>query len=129
MKVIHASGKRKRAIARATLTEGKGKVMINNRLLQSFDSPTFMDRITEPFLLAENPLVNIHVKVRGGGVSGQAEACRVAIARALVSFDKKLKTVFDSYDRLLLVADVRRKESRKPNRQSKARARKQTSYR
>ena len=38
MKVIHASGKRKRAIARATLTEGKGKVMINNRLLQSFDS-------------------------------------------------------------------------------------------
>jgi len=91
MKVIHASGKRKRAIARATLTEGKGKVMINNRLLQSFDSPTFMDRITEPFLLAENPLVNIHVKVRGGGVSGQAEACRVAIARALVSFDKKLK--------------------------------------
>lgn len=129
MKIIHASGKRKRAIARATLTEGKGKVMINNRLLQSFDSPTFMDRIKEPFLLAENPLVNIHVKVMGGGVSGQAEACRVAIARALVSFDKKLKTVFDSYDRLLLVADVRRKESRKPNRQSKARARKQTSYR
>lgn len=129
MKVIHASGKRKRAIARATLTEGKGKVMINNRLLQSFDSPTFTDRIKEPFLLAENPLVNINVKVMGGGVSGQAEACRVAIARALVSFDKKLKTVFDGYDRLLLVADVRRKESRKPNRQSKARARKQTSYR
>jgi len=129
MKVIHASGKRKRAIARATLTEGKGKVMINNRLLQSFDSPTFRDRITEPFLLAENPLVNINVKVVGGGVSGQAEACRVAIARALVSFDKKLKIVFDGYDRLLLVADVRRKESRKPNRQSKARARKQTSYR
>lgn len=129
MKVIHASGKRKRAIARATLTEGKGKVMINNRLLQSFDSPTFMDRIKEPFLLAENPLVNINVKVMGGGVSGQAEACRVAIARALVNFDKKLKTVFDGYDRLLLVADVRRKESRKPNRQSKARARKQTSYR
>ena len=129
MKVIHASGKRKRAIARATLTEGKGKVMINNRLLQSFDSPTFRDRITEPFLLAENPLVNINVKVVGGGVSGQAEACRVAIARALVSFDKKLKIVFDGYDRLLLVADVRRKEPRKPNRQSKARARKQTSYR
>ncbi len=129
MKIIHASGKRKRAIARATLTEGKGKVKINNRLLQSFDSPTFMDRIKEPFLLAENPLVNINVRVMGGGVSGQAEACRVAIARALVSFDKKLKTVFDSYDRLLLVADVRRKESRKPNRQSKARARKQTSYR
>ncbi len=74
--------------------------------------------------------VKIDVNVRGGGVMSQAEATRLAIARALISFtqNKKLEKEFLNYDRHLLVADTRRKETCKPN-DSKARAKRQKSYR
>ena len=62
--------------------------------------------------------------------SGQIEAARLALAKALVEFSssKKLEEAFLEYDRHLLVADVRRKEACKPG-DSKARAKRQTSYR
>ncbi len=84
----------------------------------------------EPLLLAEKTAndVDINVVTEGGGVAGQTEAARLAIARALAQYDKKLEKVFLSYDRHLLVADIRRKETRKPN-DSKARAARQKSYR
>ena len=58
----------------------------------------------------------------------QAEASRLAIARALSQLQPSLKKVFLSYDRHLLVPDVRFKETYKPN-DSKARAKRQKSYR
>jgi small subunit ribosomal protein S9 len=73
--------------------------------------------------------LDIDVNVMGGGVAGQAEAARLAIARALVEYDDKLEDPFEQYDRQLLVADVRRKESSKPNCRGQARAKKQKSYR
>jgi len=75
--------------------------------------------------------VDINVNVFGGGIASQAEASRLAIARALVEYTKseRLKEKFLKYDRHLLVADVRRKETRKPNSHSKARAKRQKSYR
>ena len=84
----------------------------------------------EPLILAGDlaKKVDITVRISGGGINGQADACRLAIARALVQFDEKLKKTFNDYDRLLLVADVRRKEVCKPN-DSKARAKRQKSYR
>jgi len=84
----------------------------------------------EPLVLAGEVAkkVNIDVKVNGGGVNGQADACRLAIARALVEFDASLENTFDEYDRLLLVADVRQNEESKPN-DSKPRAKRQKSYR
>ena len=87
-------------------------------------------RVSEPLVLAGDvsKKVNITVNSVGGGVTGQADAIRLAMARALVQHDKKLKKIFDEYDRLLLVADVRRKEVCKPN-DSKARAKRQKSYR
>lgn len=129
-KVIHASGKRKRAIARATIKPGKGKVKINEQLLENFASEMVRLRISEPLVLADKIAKNVDVgvKVSGGGINGQADASRLAIARALVEHDPKLKKVFENYDRLLLVADVRRKEVCKPN-DSKARAKRQKSYR
>ncbi len=129
-KNIHTKGKRKSAIARATLHPGKGKVRINGQWLDHFSTEALRLRINEPLLLvgdlAKN--VDIDVNVMGGGVNGQADAARLAIGRALVEHDPKLKTVLEEYDRLLLVADVRRKETRKPN-DSKARAARQKSYR
>ena len=129
-KIIHSQGKRKRAIAQATLFPGKGKIIINHQLLDSFGSEFVRMRIQEPLVLAEDiaQAIDVKVHVLGGGINGQADAVRLAIARALVEYEPKLKKTFYDYDRLLLVADVRRKEARKPN-DSKARAKRQKSYR
>ena len=127
---IQQQGKRKQAIARATIQSGSGKVSINGQGLSSFGNDMVRLRISEPLVLAGDVVktVNINVNSRGGGIYGQADAIRLAIARALVENDKKLKKTFTEYDRLLLVADVRRKETCKPN-DSKARAKRQKSYR
>ena len=130
-KIIQSQGSRKRAIARATLyPEGKGRVHINGRWLKNVDNSMLRDRISEPLVLAgdEAKKIDIYLKTHGGGANGQADAARLAIARALVEHNPKLKSIFENYDRLLLVADVRRKEACKPN-DSKARAKRQKSYR
>ncbi len=128
--VIQTQGKRKRAIARATLKPGKGKVTINGQYLDNLTPELLRLRIKEPLILADADAkkVDITVSVSGGGVNGQADASRLAIARALVQHNEKLKKSFVEYDRLLLVADIRRKEACKPN-DSKARAKRQKSYR
>jgi len=131
-KIIHVSGRRKRAMARATLREGKGRVRINSILLDVYQPELAKMRIMEPLMLAGElaERVAINVNVFGGGWQSQAEASRLAIARALAEFSgsKELKKKFLDYDRQLLVADVRRNESHKPN-DSKPRAKRQKSYR
>lgn len=133
MKTIHVSGKRKRAIARVTLRQGKGKVRINNKLLDVHESKLARLKLREPLLLAGDVAnkVDIDINVFGGGINSQAEASRLAIAKALVEFTKseRLKETFLKYDRNLLVADVRRKEPAKPNRHGQARSKRQKSYR
>ena len=130
-KVIHQSGKRKTAVARATLRKGNGKVTINNFDIETYEPEMYRMKIKEPLILAGDTAgkVDIDVNVFGGGFNSQAEASRLAIARALAEHDPKLEKVFDDYDRHLLVADVRRKEPAKPNRHGQARAKKQKSYR
>jgi len=129
-KMIHTTGSRKRAKARATLYPGKGIIRINKKILKTLNPLMARQKIMEPLLLSEGVAdqVNINVKVIGGGWQGQTEAVRTAIARALVAFDKKLKKPFLDYDRHLLIQDVRFKETRKPN-DSKARSSRQKSYR
>lgn len=132
MKFVHTSGKRKRAIARATLKEGKGIIRINSYRLDTVRPELARMRIMEPLILAEDVAnkVNINVNVIGGGWQAQAEASRLAIARALVQFSgsNELKQTFLEYDRNLLVNDTRRTEPSKPN-DSKPRAARQKSYR
>lgn len=130
-KVIHTKGKRKRAVARATLKEGKGRVRINSKLLNVIEPKLARMKIREPILLAGDIInkVNIDVNVFGGGIMSQADASRLAIAKSLVQYNKKLEKAFLDYDRQLLVADVRRKETHKPNSHGKARAKRQKSYR
>ena len=131
MKVIHTSGQRKKAIARATLTPGSGTIRVNSQLLGSLPDNLYRAKIEEPLLLAGDiaKKVDIKIKTHGGGLNGQAEAARLAIARALVEHDKSLQSQFLEYDRALIVADVRRKEPCKPNCQGKARSKRQKSYR
>jgi len=133
MKPIITSGKRKRAIARAILKEGKGRIRINKRLLDYYEPKMYRLKLREPLILAGDTVnkVDIDVNVIGGGIASQAEAARLAIARALVEYTKseRLKEKYLKYDRQLLVADIRRKEPAKPNRRGQARAKKQKSYR
>ncbi len=130
-KVVHTSGTRKRAVARATVKEGKGVVRVNRFLLSNYFKGLYLDKVMEPILLIGDLInkINVYVNVKGGGVNAQAEAVRLAIARAFVEYFKgDVKEKFLGYDRMLLVADTRYTEKSKPNR-SKPRARRQTSYR
>ena len=130
---IVTSGKRKRAVARAVLMEGTGKIIINKKnymLLHQFDRL----KIEEPVRIAENFLgkknFDVTITVRGGGEKGQIDASRLALTRAILEFSKskELEKQFTDYDWSLLVADVRRKEANKPG-DSKARAKRQKSFR
>ncbi|WP_456366379.1 30S ribosomal protein S9 [Thermococcus sp.] len=135
MRVIQTSGKRKTAIARATIREGKGRVRINHRPVELIEPEIARFTIMEPLILAGEGVVgkvDVDVKVNGGGFMGQAEAARVAIARALIEWtnDVNLKEKFMKYDRTMLVGDSRRTEPHKPNRSTKGpRAKRQKSYR
>lgn len=131
MKLIHVSGTRKTAVARATLTAGAGILRVNGRLISSIPMNLFRAKIEEPFLIAGDvsKKVDVSVDIHGGGSNSQAEAARLAIAKALSQFDKKLQPKYLEYDRTLLVADVRLKETHKPNCHGKARAKRQKSYR
>ncbi len=132
MKVIQAVGRRKAAVARATVREGKGRVYINKCALDIYQPELARLRILEPLQLAPEVAkrVDIHVNVSGGGFMGQADAARTAVARALVEWtgDDELHERFKEYDWVMVKSDVRQKESRKPGGPG-ARARYQKSYR
>jgi small subunit ribosomal protein S9 len=131
-KTFQVSGRRKQAVSRATIRAGKGKITVNNKPIELFKPETAKLKLMEPLIIAENIVnqVDIEVKVQGGGANGQVEAARLVIAKALVQFtkDDKLKRKFIEYDRHLLVADLRIKETTNPN-DSRARAARQKSYR
>jgi small subunit ribosomal protein S9 len=130
-KYIFTKAKRKEAVARCVLEyPGKGIVRYNKMLVDTIQNKFLRELIKEPLYLAGDlaKKVNIRVKVKGGGVSGQIQAARTAIAKALAKCFEQLKEVFESYDRYLLRDDTRRVEPKKPLGR-KARAKKQTSYR
>lgn len=131
VKLIKSTGKRKRAIARAVLRSGKGIIKINNQLIDIYEPTIARLKLQEPLILAGDAAkeVDVSINVFGGGYMSQAEAARLALAKALVQHSKRLEKVFLDYDRHLLVADVRRKETHKPNCHGKARAKRQKSYR
>jgi len=130
--VINTSGKRKAAVARATVSEGTGQVRINKVPLEIYSPELARLKIMEPLALAKDKasLVDITVNVKGGGIMGQAEASRTAIAKGLVEFfkDEDLERLFKQYDRSLLISDPRRKLPKKPLGRG-ARKKRQKSYR
>ncbi len=120
LKPIFATGKRKDAVARASLKAGTGKILINSTPFDVWGNEMLRLWIKEPIVLAGDyaTKVDINVKTQSGGVVGQAEAVRMAIARGLVDFfkDKKLRDAYVQFDRNLLVYDPRRNEPHKPSR-------------
>jgi len=130
---LTVNGKRKTAIAKATIKSGNGIILINKIPYKNLD---FLKKliIREPIEITKKVLgdfkFDIKVNVKGSGSESQIVASRLAIARALVNFTKsdELKAAFTKYDKTLLVADTRRKEAYKPG-DSKARRKRQSSFR
>ena len=138
-KVVNTSGKRKTAVARATVKAGKGRVRVNSEPIQILQPDLSRRKAMEPLVIAEamNRLakVDINIATHGGGIMGQSDAIRTAIARGLVNYnggaeglDEELRDEYLRFDRSLLVNDPRRKEPKHQLGRG-ARKKKQKSYR
>lgn len=138
-KVVNSSGKRKTAVARATVKSGKGRVRINSEPIEILQPDLARRKAMEPLIIADamNRLskVDINIATNGGGVMGQTDAIRTAIARGLVHYnggaeglDEELRDEYLRFDRSLLVNDPRRKEPKHQLGRG-ARRKKQKSYR
>jgi len=128
MEVINTIGRRKTAIARVYLKEGKGKVTVNNKDYKDyFTIPTLQYKIDQPFNITETSgQYDVNVNVDGGGITGQVEAIRLAISRALVKINEDYKTLLKKEG--LMTRDPRMVERKKPG-QKKARKKFQFSKR
>jgi small subunit ribosomal protein S9 len=131
--IITIAGKRKTAVSKAKIKPGTGIVTLNGLNINHL--PLFHKlALHEPIRIYESVLgqlkYDISIKTSGGGKEAQVEASRLTIANALIKVtgSEVLKKAFVSYDRNMVVEDSRRKEARKPG-DSKARAKRQKSYR
>ena len=113
MDTIHKIGRRKTAVARVYLSEGKGQITINDRTLDNyFTTETLKYKVLQPLNLTETAEnYDIKAKVLGGGITGQAEAIRLAITRALVAANEEFKSVLKPEG--LLTRDPRMVERKK----------------
>lgn len=138
-KVVHTSGKRKTAVARATVKVGKGRVRVNSEPIEILQPALSRRKAMEPLVIADamNRLskVDINILTHGGGIMGQTDAIRTALARGLVHYnggaeglDEELRDEYLRFDRSLLVNDPRRKEPKHQLGRG-ARRKKQKSYR
>jgi len=128
MEVINAIGRRKAAVARVYLSDGKGQITINEREYKEY----FPNEILQYVVLQPLNLLNvadkydINVTLDGGGFKGQAEAVRLAISRALIKVDPENKPQLKAEG--FTTRDPREVERKKPG-QPKARKRFQFSKR
>lgn len=129
---VLATGKRKTSKARVVVSDGQGRIRVNNVPVHLIEPFMAREKILEPFMLATDykDRVDISINTDGGGVIGQAEAARMGIAQGLVKFtkSKRLRAKYLEYDRTMLAGDARRKEAKKFGGPG-ARRRKQKSYR
>ena len=116
MEVVNAVGRRKTAVARVYLNEGKGNITINKKSLEEyFTLPTLQYIVKQPLeLLGMLGQYDIKVNLVGGGFNGQAEALRLGIARALVKVNAEDKSKLRAAG--FMTRDPREVERKKPGR-------------
>ena len=114
VRYYEAVGRRKRATARVRLYPGDGEMVINGKPLKEyFRRPQDWRDVMIPFQLTESEnQFNLSVLVKGGGITGQANAVRHGISRALLLVDPESKTTLRRAG--LLTRDPREKERKKP---------------
>src|SRR3990172_3860840 len=90
MPSIITVGRRKTAVARVKLVDGSGKVTVNKKELERyFPIEVLREQVLLPFeVTATKGRYDAHVRVEGGGSTGQAGAIRLGIARSLVNLDE-----------------------------------------
>ena len=128
MEMVNALGRRKSAVARIFVTEGTGKITINNKDLQVYFPSSILQYVVKQPLMTLDAVEKYDIKVNldGGGYTGQSQALRLAIARALVKINADDKKALRSEG--FLTRDAREVERKKPG-QPKARRRFQFSKR
>jgi len=128
MEAINALGRRKAAVARVYLRDGKGRITVNGRdYKEYFGNEILQYVVTQPLLvLNASDKYDIEVNLDGGGIKGQSEALRLGITRALIKIDEENKKVLKSSG--FVTRDPREVERKKPGR-PKARRRFQFSKR
>jgi small subunit ribosomal protein S9 len=128
MEVFNALGRRKAAVARVYLSEGKGNITINNKKLEEYFPLMQLQYIVkQPFLTLDKlECWDVKANIDGGGISGQAEALRLGISRALLKVDPDYRASLKPLG--FLTRDPRVVERKKPG-QKKARKRFQFSKR
>ena len=111
---IYATGRRKTSSARVYMSDGKGKIIVNNKTLEDyFGREVARMVVRQPLELCElTEKIDIEIKVSGGGSFGQAGAIRHGISRALVDFDVELRPQLKKAG--FLTRDSRRVERKKP---------------
>ena len=115
-KAFSATGRRKTAVARLTIREGQGRLVVNKRAFEKyFPSIALRNYILQPLQLTNTMnKFDISAVVKGGGVCGQAGAFRHGIARALIIYDPSLREVLKNSG--CLTRDSRMKERKKAGR-------------
>lgn len=128
MEVVNTIGRRKTAVARIYLKEGKGNIIVNKKdYKEYFPSASLQYVINQPLELTKSTnKYDIKVNLDGGGLTGQAEALRLAIARAMCKIDAENRAALKTKG--LLTRDPRMVERKKPG-QPKARKKFQFSKR
>ncbi|MCW5518927.1 30S ribosomal protein S9 [Aureitalea sp. L0-47] len=113
MDTIHKIGRRKTAVARVYLSEGKGKITVNKRDMDKyFTTDTLRYKVKQPLALTDNEKTfDISVNVYGGGITGQAEAIRLALSRAMCEVNEENRSVLKPEG--LLTRDPRMVERKK----------------
>ncbi|MDD3824872.1 MAG: 30S ribosomal protein S9 [Anaerolineae bacterium] len=107
-------GRRKRAVARVRLYPGQGEIVVNGKSAEEyFGRMQDQTAVVAPLKVTSNEgRFNLSVIVRGGGITGQAEAIRHGLARALLLYDPQAKAPLR--DAGFLTRDPREKERKKP---------------
>ncbi|MEM5566628.1 30S ribosomal protein S9 [Psychroserpens sp. AS72] len=113
MEVIHKIGRRKTAVARVYLAEGKGKITVNKKdMTDYFTTATLQYKVNQPLVMTNNDgNFDITVNVFGGGITGQAEAIRLALSRAMCEIDAEHRLILKPEG--LLTRDPRMVERKK----------------
>ena len=113
MDTIHKIGRRKTAVARIYLSEGKGNITVNKKDYKDYFTTSHLQyKVLQALNLTDNATAfDIKVYVFGGGITGQAEAIRLAISRALVFLNEENRLILKPEG--LLTRDPRMVERKK----------------
>jgi len=137
---VQTFGRKKSAVAVSFCKKGRGLIKINGCPIELVEPELLRYKVFEPILLLGRErfaIMDLRIRVKGGGYTSQIYAIRQAIAKSVVAYyqkyvdeaqKKEIKELLVSYDRSLLVADPRRCEPKKFGGPG-ARARRQKSYR